>query len=149
MGGVDPTPLPSGRGVHMVRRQWDIVEVDGILADVGALAHFMEVLQPQPEEFGIPDSLQLPFTLKGIAEAVGFTALDNLVAAIRSHENFWEHAPTPLHHHLPDNIDPTRTIFHVVRIVTRGDPVLEQTIRWLRKYYEIPAPIVWWEEEEL
>ena len=133
----------------MGRMTWTVVEVDGVLADVGALIHFMEVLQPRPAGIELPKSLKPPFTLKRVAHAVGFAplALDDLVAAIRSHENFWEHAPTPLHHQLPDSIDPSRTIFHVVRMVTRGDPVLEQTIRWLRKYYEIPSPIVWWEEE--
>ena len=129
---------------------WTVVEVDGVLADVGALIHFMEVLDntclAQPNHL---TDLDPPHTIQRVADWVGFTSLDDLVAAIRSHENFWEHAPTPLHHQLPDTIDPSRTIFHVVRMVTRGDPVLEQTIRWLRKYYEIPSPIVWWEEEEL
>ena len=149
MGGVAPDQV----GGKIAWPFFKVVEVDGVLADVGALVHFMGVLEPHNDDPAahLPSlqELDLPHTLQRVAQWQGFTKLDDLVAAIRSHENFWEHAPTPLHHQLPDTIDPSRTIFHVVRMVTRGDPVLEQTIRWLRKYYEIPSPIVWWEEEEL
>ena len=142
-------PIPAGGKIAWPF--FKVVEVDGVLADVGALVHFMSVLQPEgwKDGFTHPGAHTPPVTLGKLADGYGFTHLDELVDAIRSHENFWEHAPTPIYHELPDTIDPSRTIFHVVRMVTRGDPVLEQTIRWLRKYYEIPSPIVWWEEEEL
>ncbi len=128
-----------------------VVHLDGVYADT--YTPFVTLLTALYPNQGFAEEIRNlpkpPWTAHIFATHLDLTdeAEEQMIQVIDGIPNYWAAVPKRLAYvAVGDEVavgPEEQVVFYVDRQGTRGLPVLDQTIKWIRRELGIPSPIVW------